>query len=75
MCHRDIKLDNLVYHEHSNTLKIIDFGFAMSLKEPLKNLCGTPNFMAPEIVLGREYNGAPADIWACGVVLYVILTG
>lgn len=37
--------------------------------------CGTPSFMAPEIVLKKQYRGAPADIWALGVVLYVMISG
>ena len=75
VCHRDIKLENLIYHEARNKLKIIDFGFAANSKEPLKSVCGTPSFMAPEITLGKSYFGAPAGMWACGVVLYIVLTG
>lgn len=75
ICHRDIKLDNLVYQESTNILKIIDFGFASNSKDPLKVFCGTPSYMAPEIVSKKEYLGAPADIWACGIVLFVMLTG
>lgn len=37
--------------------------------------CGTPSYMAPEIVNKLEYRGPPADIWALGVLLYVFLTG
>lgn len=61
--------------DSTGILKIIDFGFASNAKEPLKVFCGTPSFMAPEIVSKKEYYGAPADIWACGVVMYVMLTG
>ena len=38
-------------------------------------MCGTPSFMSPEIVSKQEYKGPPADVWALGVVLYVMLTG
>lgn len=75
ICHRDIKLDNLIYHEESGALKIIDLGFAGSSKDPLKAFCGTPSYMSPEIVAKKEYNGNGADVWALGVVMYVILTG
>ena len=37
--------------------------------------CGTPSYMAPEIVGRLEYTGPPADIWACGVLLYALLCG
>jgi serine/threonine protein kinase len=56
-------------------LKIIDFGFAVSSKEKLKVFCGTPSYMAPEIVAKKEYYGAAADVWSAGVVMYVLLTG
>lgn len=73
ICHRDIKLDNLIYYK--GQVKIIDFGFASSCKEKLKVYCGTPSYMLPEIVARREYCGMEADMWACGVALYTILTG
>lgn len=42
ICHRDIKLDNLMYLDSTEKIKLIDFGFATSSKEPLKVFCGTP---------------------------------
>lgn len=74
MVHRDIKLENLLLH-HSNdrvTVKIVDFGFAVKLQTPcqkLKVFCGTPSYMSPEIVAGKEYSGFQSDVWALGVVL------
>ena len=38
-------------------------------------MCGTPHYMAPELVIKKDYCGMPADIWALGVILYIILTG
>ena len=54
---------------------MIDFGFCCCSKERLKIFCGTPSYMSPEIVSKREYYGAPSDIWACGVLLYVLVFG
>jgi MAP/microtubule affinity-regulating kinase len=57
------------------TVKLLDFGFSCFSKEKLKIFCGTPSYMAPEIVSKREYMGSPADLWAAGIVLYYILYG
>lgn len=74
--HRDIKLENLLLDE-SNTVKIIDFGFSTIVPpgKKLKIFCGTPSYMAPEIVARKEYAGFCADIWAMGVLLYALLCG
>lgn len=70
-----MKLDNILYCADSKKVKIVDFGFASSNKDLLKVFCGTPSYMAPEIVNKKEYRGDRADMWACGVVMYVMLTG
>jgi tRNA A-37 threonylcarbamoyl transferase component Bud32 len=76
IAHRDIKLDNLLLDEQHN-IKIIDFGFATSVQPgvKLKVFCGTPSYMAPEIVNKIDYRGPPADMWSLGVLLYVMLCG
>lgn len=76
IAHRDIKLENLLMDDNGN-LKIIDFGFSTCIPndKKVKMFCGTPSYMAPEIVLKKEYCGPPVDIWACGVLLYALLCG
>ena len=71
--HRDLKLQNILI-QHDTTVKIIDFGFACE-DHKLEIFCGTPSYMAPEIVKRIPYRGKPADIWALGVILYKMLTG
>jgi len=78
--HRDLKLENLLVtgtgsHE---TVKIIDFGFAAQVASrdtKLRAFCGTPSYMAPEIVKGDGYSGFAADVWALGVVIFALLSG
>ena len=71
IAHRDIKLENILMTKN-NEIKIIDFGFGMynPRNNPQKFFCGTPNYMAPEIIMKKEYNGQKADIWSIGVLIY-----
>lgn len=74
--HRDLKLENVLLDE-SNNVKLIDFGFSTCIPLEKKStvFCGTPSYMAPEIVARREYTGPPADVWALGVLLFAMLCG
>lgn len=67
--HRDIKPQNILIHNH--TLKISDFGFAKSFQENeiIQTYCGTPLYMAPEILRNQDYDTS-SDIWSIGVILY-----
>ena len=74
--HRDIKPQNILI-DNKDDVKIIDFGFSTCIPndKKIKIFCGTPSYMAPEIVQKIEYAGPPADIWALGVLLFTILSG
>ncbi|CAI2382676.1 unnamed protein product [Moneuplotes crassus] len=75
--HRDIKLENILLDESKTEVKLIDFGFSTCIpnEKKIKIFCGTPSYMAPEIVSKKEFRGPPADIWALGVLLYALLCG
>ncbi|XP_066340798.1 CBL-interacting protein kinase 15-like [Miscanthus floridulus] len=75
--HRDLKPENLLLDENEN-LKVSDFGLS-ALSESkrqdglLHTTCGTPAYVAPEVISNTGYDGAKSDIWSCGVVLFVLV--
>ncbi len=76
ICHRDIKLENILTLKN-DIIKLIDFGFAVKTnKETFQTLlCGSPSYMAPEIVKKEKYIAQYSDIWSLGVLLYSMLFG
>ncbi|AQK62641.1 Serine/threonine-protein kinase SAPK8 [Zea mays] len=78
VCHRDLKLENtLLDGSDAPRLKICDFGYSKSsvLHSQPKSTVGTPAYIAPEVLLKKEYDGKIADVWSCGVTLYVMAVG
>jgi len=75
MC-RDIKPENILF-DSRNRLKLCDFGSAEWFRgesQWMKGVVGTPYYVAPEVLAGREYN-EKVDVWSAGVILYIMLGG
>lgn len=75
--HRDLKPENLLL-DGSFVLKLADFGFSNVMSEQMRYTfteCGTPGYMAPEMLTNRGYDPAGADVWACGVIIFIMVAG
>ncbi|KAA8535489.1 hypothetical protein F0562_030492 [Nyssa sinensis] len=74
--HRDLKPQNLLLDNKGN-LKVSDFGLS-ALPKPgnlLSTACGSPSYVAPELLMNKGYEGAAADVWSCGAILFELLSG
>lgn len=75
--HRDLKPENILLNLSTLEVKLVDFG--MAALQPhgslLSTPCGSPHYAAPEVIQMKRYDGSKADVWSCGVILFVMLTG
>ena len=75
--HRDVKPENLLIvnrHDGRKSIKLADFGLSIEVKSPMFLVCGTPTYVAPEILDESGY-GLEVDNWAIGVICYILLCG
>jgi serine/threonine protein kinase len=77
--HRDLKPENILYANDKDEadIKVADFGLArvISSKEMMKTACGTPGYVAPEVLKNKGYDSGAVDMWSTGVILYILLCG
>ncbi|GFS13175.1 serine/threonine-protein kinase DCLK1-like [Elysia marginata] len=75
--HRDVKPENILIREHEDgtkSLKLGDFGLATEVDGPQYVVCGTPTYVAPEVIAETGY-GVKIDVWSAGVIAYILLCG
>jgi len=77
--HRDLKPENILLatKDKGAPIKIADFGLArmISSKDLMKTACGTPGYVAPEVLQNKGYSSGAVDVWSAGVILYILLCG
>jgi len=77
--HRDLKPENILLESQLDDadIKVADFGLArvVSNKDMMKTACGTPGYVAPEVLQNKGYTGGAVDCWSVGVILYILLCG
>ncbi|KAI4934006.1 uncharacterized protein J4E92_003676 [Alternaria infectoria] len=75
--HRDLKPENILLDRDTMNVKLVDFGMAalQPIGKKLTTPCGSPHYAAPEVIKTTSYDGGKADVWSCGVILFVLLTG
>jgi len=77
--HRDLKPENILYSDPSENaaIRVADFGLArvVSGNEMMKTACGTPGYVAPEVLKNKGYDSGAVDMWSAGVILYILLCG
>jgi polo-like kinase 1 len=75
--HRDLKLGNLFINDRME-VKLGDFGLAAKLDfdgEKKRTICGTPNYIAPEVLEGKAGHSYEVDVWSLGVIIYTLIVG
>jgi len=75
--HRDLKLGNLFLNDKME-VKVGDFGLATKLEfdgERKRTICGTPNYIAPEVLEGKSGHSYEVDVWSIGIIIYTLIIG
>ena len=73
--YRDLKPENVLIDSEDGYCILIDLGFAKEVTDKTYTFCGTPLYLAPEIIIDKGYEGFFVDVWSLGVMLFAILCG
>lgn len=71
LCHRDLKLENICI-DNEGSVRLVDFGMCCDATYSIKRMCGSENYVAPEVYMGVYYDGKKADSWSVGVCFFAI---
>ena len=74
ICHRDLKLENILLTKEGRVI-IGDFGLSKVYKSLLLTRCGSEEYAAPEVILGKPYEAEKVDVWSFGIILFACLKG
>ncbi len=75
LCHRDLKLENVMIETGTERPILIDFGLAVRYESLLRTRCGSEEYAAPEIIIGKPYHGERVDVWSFGVIMFACIYG
>jgi calcium-dependent protein kinase len=76
VCHRDLKPENIIFTDRlKQTVKIVDFGLSKQQMAGMTTRIGTPYYVSPEVLRGKEPYSSQCDIWSFGVIVYFMLVG
>jgi len=74
ICHRDLKLDNIMFDRAHSRVLLVDFGLCSKAEGNLKDIVGSRAFICPEMLRVQKHHGIAADAWALGILLFILVT-
>jgi len=74
ICHRDLKLDNIMFDRAHSRVLLVDFGLCSKAEGDLKDIVGSKAFICPEMLRVQKHHGVAADAWALGILLFILVT-
>jgi serine/threonine protein kinase len=74
LCHRDLKLENIMFDRYHSRVLLVDFGLCSKTQGGLRDIVGSKGYICPEMLYERQHHGIAADAWSLGIILFTLLT-